>query len=214
MSTTTFAGLPAGSWNILDAPRVLPLDRRSVPVLGRLVLAFIRRAEGTHADFNVFTTLARLGTIFPAHIVFLLQLLKRGRLSPVERELVILRVAWRLGCVYEWGHHVQTAKRLGVTDSEIETITTDAAAGDSSRLAAFLTATDELLADRALSSETWALARRFASDDELLELCLLVGHYVMVAMTLNSVGVQLEDEFVTALAKPAPTKDRRDDRHH
>jgi AhpD family alkylhydroperoxidase len=138
--------------------------------------------------------------------VFLLQLLKRGRLSPVERELVILRVAWRLGCVYEWGHHVHTAKRLGVTDSEIETITTDAAAGGSSRLAAFLTATDELLADRALSGETWALARRFASDDELLELCLLVGHYVMVAITLNSVGVQLEDEFVTALAKPAPTK--------
>lgn len=64
-----------------------------------------------------------------------------------------------------------------------------------------LRAADELVADGARSDENWSLAREWASEDELLELCMLVGHYVMVAMTLNSVGVQLEDEFVAQLAK-------------
>jgi hypothetical protein len=38
-------------------------------------------------------------------------------------------------------------------------------------------------------------------EDELLELSMLVGHYVIVAMTPNSTGVQLEDEFVAELAQ-------------
>jgi hypothetical protein len=92
------------------------------------------------------------------------------------------------------------AKRLGAGDGEKRSRPTRRAGG-SSRLAAFLAAADELVADGARSDENWSLAREWASEDELLELCMLVGHYVMVAMTLNSVGVQLEDEFVAQLAK-------------
>jgi len=40
--------------------------------------------------FNVFLVLARLGRIFPAHSVFLSQLLAKTKLSAVEKELIVL----------------------------------------------------------------------------------------------------------------------------
>ena len=43
-----------------------------------------------------------------------------------------------------------------------------------------------------IGDETWvALAGRY-DDAQLIELPMLVGHYHMVAYTLNSLGVQLE----------------------
>jgi len=53
-----------------------------------------------------------------------------------------------------------------------------------------LQAVDELHADRVLSEDTWSALRLGLSDAELIELCMLVGHYEMLAMTLNSLGVQ------------------------
>ena len=52
-----------------------------------------------------------------------------------------------------------------------------------------LEAADELHGDRVITDATWApLAAEF-SDTQLVELCFLVGHYEMLAMTLNSLGV-------------------------
>lgn len=188
--------LPPGEWNGLERARVAPLDHSALSLPARVVLALIRRRTGTPDDFNVFRTFARLGGIFPTHTVLVSQLLGKGRLSSREKELVILRVAWRLGCVYEWGHHTHMARELGVDEAEIEAVATDEIGSElSDRLTAFVAIADELLATHALSDETWALGRKSASDDELLELCFLVGHYVMVALTLNGVGVQLEPEF-------------------
>ena len=36
----------------------------------------------------------------------------------------------------------------------------------------------------------WGALRPLLSDAELIELCMLVGHYEMLAMTLNSLGVE------------------------
>lgn len=196
----TLTRLPAGQWNVLDRPRVPPLSSARVPIAARFVMAVIRRVEKTTQNYSVFTTFARLGSIFPAHMVFLSQLLKRGRIPQAEKEIVILRVAWRLGCVYEWGHHVEMAKRLGVSQAQIDATSAVAVEPAGGRLNAFLVVVDELIANHALSGESWDHARRYATDDELLELCLLVGHYTMGAMTINSVGIQLEPEFAEKLA--------------
>jgi alkylhydroperoxidase family enzyme len=64
------------------------------------------------------------------------------------------------------------------------------APGLSRRQRLLVRATDELHAHRVLSDETWAELRGQLSDAELIELCMLVGHYEMLAMTLNSLGVQ------------------------
>lgn len=185
---------PDGTWKTLPAARVAPLEADQVPRPARLVLALIRRSEKVTEDYNVFRTFARLSSIFPAHTILVAALLKRGRLASVEKELVILRVAWRLGCAYEWGHHTHIARREGVSAEQIAASTTQTP-DPATRLGAFHLATDELLTDHTLSDRTWATLRDHASDDELLELCMLVGHYVMVALTINTTGIQLEPKF-------------------
>jgi len=207
MSNADLTGLPTGNWNILPAARVAPLERTQVRPLGRLTLWIIRRVEKTNGDYNVFGTLVRLGSIFPAHAIFLSQLLKRGRIARAEKEQVILRIAWRLGAVYEYGHHHLRARQFGVTDAAIAAATTEDATDQSSRIGALLAAADELLATHTLSEETFTRVRRYASEDELVELCVLVGHYSMISMLLSTASVQLEPEFTAALNSHRPDAD-------
>jgi len=69
----------------------------------------------------------------------------------------------------------------------------DGAEGWSDRQAVLLRAADELYADRLISDETWAELRPLLSDAELIEVCMLVGHYGMLAGTLNSLEVPLDE---------------------
>jgi alkylhydroperoxidase family enzyme len=45
---------------------------------------------------------------------------------------------------------------------------------------------------RDLGAVNWM--RAHLSETELIELCLLVGHYEMLAMTINSLGIEPEAE--------------------
>jgi hypothetical protein len=52
-----------------------------------------------------------------------------------------------------------------------------------------LRATDELHHEQTLSDAMWTQLRRSYDDARLIEFCMLVGHYEMLAMTLNSLQV-------------------------
>ncbi len=57
---------------------------------------------------------------------------------------------------------------------------------------ALLRAADELHAGAHIGDDTWAgLAARWTTA-QLIELCMVVGQYHLVAFTLNSLGVQRE----------------------
>jgi AhpD family alkylhydroperoxidase len=191
--------LPAGEWTLMPMPRVLPAPPASLGLVARALLWLTRRRTGQKSDFAVLLTLGRLGRLFPAHTIFLSQLLGRTRLSPVEKEIVVLRVAWRLGCPYEYSHHYRMARERGVGGHEIAAATSDHLEALTPRLAAMLTAADELVRAHKLSDKGWQTLRRHCSDDEGLELCMFVGHYVMVAMIINTAGVQPEPAFAVTL---------------
>jgi hypothetical protein len=40
-------------------------------------------------------------------------------------ERVITRIAWRMGCQYEYGHHTRMAYDHGISRREIESLTND-----------------------------------------------------------------------------------------
>ncbi|MBV8180248.1 MAG: hypothetical protein JO045_15880, partial [Mycobacterium sp.] len=82
--------LPAGEWTLMPTPRVLPAPPASLGLVARALLWLTRRRTGQKSNFTVLLTLARLGRLFPAHTIFLSQLLGRTRLSPVEKEIVVL----------------------------------------------------------------------------------------------------------------------------
>jgi 4-carboxymuconolactone decarboxylase len=199
MTLNTAVVLPAGQWTLFDTPRVPPANPRSLGPVARGVLWLVRRRTKQAADFNVFLVLARLGRIFPAHSIFLSQLLGKTKLTAAEKELIVLRVAWRLGCAYEYTHHHHMARQLGVSITLIDAAATDNLSTLDQRTTALLLAADELLAEHKLTGDTWAALTHQVTPDTALELCMFVGHYVMVAGIINTVGVQPEPHFAVRL---------------
>jgi AhpD family alkylhydroperoxidase len=140
---------------------------------------------------NIFTTLARHRRLFRPWLRFAGALMPGGVLPRAESELLILRTAHNCGCDYEWRHHERLAVEAGLTAQDVARVREGAQAhGWTPRRAALLRAADELHERRELSDELWTELRPMLTDQELIELCMLVGHYEMLAMTLNSLRVQ------------------------
>jgi alkylhydroperoxidase family enzyme len=122
-------------------------------------------------------------------------LLFGGELPARDREVLILRTAWRCRAEYEWGQHVVFAGRAGLTDEEIARCAQPASEA-SEEIAMLLRAADELHHDARIGDTTWnELAARY-TEQQLIEICMLVGQYHLVAFTLNSLGVEREEGVV------------------
>jgi alkylhydroperoxidase family enzyme len=180
--------------------RVPPAAPRALGPLARLTAAATARATGGE-PLRVFTTLGRHPRLFRAWLRLAATLMFRGELSRADRELLTLRVAWRCGSWYEWVQHVNLASRAGMTADEIARVVDGApAAGWSSRQHVLLRAADELHDYRVVTDRTWQALSDELSERQVIELCLLVGHYEMLAMTLNSLGVEPEPSAVARLS--------------
>lgn len=183
---------PETRWRELDAPRIPAARSDELNPFLRPILKVAARGFGGTPP-NIFRTLARHGKLFVPWLLFAGRLMPGGSLPRVDTELVILRVADRNGCRYEWDHHVRIGAKAGLSPEQIERVAEGPGAeGWSEREAALLQATDELHDDRLISDATWARLSEFLSHTELLELCMLAGHYEMLAGTLLSAGVQPE----------------------
>ena len=109
----------------------------------------------------------------------------------LDTELLILRTAHQCHCDYEWQHHVRLGAEAGLTEADVERVRQGPAApGWTPRQATLLQAADELLSAREVSDPTWDRLATYLSDADIIEFCLLVGHYEMLAMTLNTLRVQ------------------------
>ncbi len=109
-----------------------------------------------------------------------------------DKELLILRTAWLSRGDYVWGRHNLTGQRAGLTDEEIRRITTGPdAVGWGDFDAALLRAADELHMSRFVSEPTWnVLAQRY-TQDQMVEVVLIVGNYTQLTMFQNTLGAQL-----------------------
>jgi alkylhydroperoxidase family enzyme len=142
---------------------------------------------------HIFSTLVRHPGLFRRWLPFGGKLLA-GKLPARDRELLILRTAVLCEADYEWGQHTVIARSVGISDEEIERVRSGAGAGGwSAADLALLEAADELHHDARVSDVTWQkLAERY-DERQLIEVPMLVGHYHMVAFTLNTLGVPLEE---------------------
>jgi alkylhydroperoxidase family enzyme len=173
-------------------PRIAPGTLREIGPVNALIARAIGVATRSGPP-NIFTTLARHRRLFRRWLRFAAVLMPRGTLPRADTELVILRVAHNCGSDYEWSQHERIAQRAGLSREQVQRVREGAAAdGWSARQTLLLRAADELHADRAMSDDLWGALRPRLSDEELIELCMLVGHYEMLAMTLNTLRVQPE----------------------
>jgi AhpD family alkylhydroperoxidase len=187
-------------------PRVPPGGKEEIGRVNWAIARVLGVATGGPPP-HVFTTLARHRRIFRPWLRFAGRLMPGGTLPRAETELVILRVARVTGSEYEWAQHVKLGRAAGLSDAEIERVRLGAdAPGWTTRQAMLLRAVDELHDHDRIGDELWAQLAREHSDAELIELCLLVGQYIMLAMTLNSLGVQVEPQPPEGAPVPRATR--------
>jgi 4-carboxymuconolactone decarboxylase len=181
-------------------PRIGPLPRAQWDLRTSAILEQMPLRSGDE-PLGIFTTLAHHPRLMRAFMVLGDCLLTDGVLPARSREILILRTAWNCGSPFEWGHHVGFGRTAGLSDTEIATIATaqpmpNAPAHERPLCAA----ADELHTSSQLSDPTWTALRAVLSDDQLVELPMLVGNYVMVSYLLNALrvandsGVELPDQ--------------------
>lgn len=141
------------------------------------------------------------------------QLLRYPALGARQRELVILRVAWRTRSRYEWSQHVRISPRYGVSADEVEAIATEDGPQDHAWggiEAALLRAVDQLLTRYTVDDSTWAVLRNGLDDRQLLELPFIVGSYALLGMAFNAFRLPLDPQYEAASAPPIPSPITKD----
>lgn len=146
------------------------------------------------ASLNIFRILLRHPKLAKQVNDLLMTLLLRGELDARLRELVIMRIGWSTGSVYEWTQHWRIALGLGVTEDDLLALRDWRAHthwSDTDR--AILSATDETLEHGAVSPETWAACEAaLPSTEERLELLAAIGAWRMISQILRTLDVPLE----------------------
>ncbi len=150
---------------------------------------------GEKTSINVVKTLARHRDFYLRYTTFNIHTRFLSTLPLRDKEILILRIAWHCYSKYEWSWHARGAKHNGLlSDDEINRIMEgpDAVGWDLFD-ATLLRAVDELYIDTFITDKTWnALAERY-NMHQIMDLVFTVGNYNMLAMAINSFGVQLEE---------------------
>lgn len=142
---------------------------------------------------KLFTTLARHRKLFRRWLVFASGLMPFGTLSRRDTEIVILRVGHRMGCAYEIRHHERLARAAGLRNDELVALGDDARGVPwSARDRSLIEFVDDLHAHRRVQPATWEALTAHFREDECIELCLLVGHYQMLAQTIETLGIEID----------------------
>ncbi|HLR93925.1 MAG TPA: carboxymuconolactone decarboxylase family protein [Jiangellaceae bacterium] len=137
-------------------------------------------------------TLVRHPKLTKAFLGFNIHLLFRSTLPERLRELVILRVAHRRGCTYEWTHHVIMGLEVGLTETDIEDLQHGTAAGALDRTV--LAAVDELEEQSRISDPTWSALAEHLDERQRMDLVFMVGCYGTLAMAFNTFGIEDEQQ--------------------
>lgn len=171
---------------------VAPGSRRDVGLFTWVFARAAGRVAGT-APPNLFLVLGRHRRLFRGWLRFAGRLMPGGVLPRRETELVILRVAHLRECRYEFEHHVRIGARAGVSDVDVARVLAGpAAAGWSAQERAVLAATDLLHHEQDLDDASWSALAQHLDEREAIELCLLVGHYQMLATVIAALRIQPE----------------------
>ncbi|SOD70452.1 AhpD family alkylhydroperoxidase [Jatrophihabitans sp. GAS493] len=185
----------------IDAPRIRPGDRRELGLLNSVITKVGARYMKA-SSANLFTTMGRNRKLFRAWLRFGSAMMPRGTLPRRETELMILRVAYLRSCTYEFTHHERIGRSIGLTADEIADIAQGSTAASwSAREQSILRAVDSIHETRDIDQTLWSELSGFLSDSELIEVCMLITHYEMLATFIGTLRIQ-DDTFVHPGPRP------------
>lgn len=175
--------------------RVAILNREQINNDFKTIFQRIEARGGT--ILNIFKILAHCRTIGPPFLQLGNAILRKGSLPPLLRELAILRVGVLAKADYEVTQHIPIGRRAGLTDVQIEAL---ADWRDSPHFSdherAVLQYTDEVARNIRASDQAFQSVREFLSEEQVVELTIVVGYYGMVSRVLESLQIELEDRKI------------------
>ncbi|MDX6743623.1 carboxymuconolactone decarboxylase family protein [Actinocorallia sp. A-T 12471] len=180
-----FAASPR--WEHADPPTISPGGLRALGLRTWLAIRLLAPLFGSDG-IRLADLTGRNKAVFHAYLPFGRAVITSG-LGRAVTELVTLRTAWNCGAWYEFSHHVHLSRLGGLSIDTVERVTEGPSApGLHPHQRALLQAVDELHATRSVTPATLTELRAFLSETNVAELCLLVGHYEMLAMFLKTAG--------------------------
>jgi alkylhydroperoxidase family enzyme len=145
---------------------------------------------------HVLQTLARHPALAKPFLAFNMHLLAAASLPARLRQLAIMRVGWLRKSGYIWPAHIRVSLNVGLKREDVEAIKVGPSSPHWSKLdRAVVTATDELIANSEMSDATWNTLSAELDQKQLMDLMFTVGCYTMLAMTLNTVKVEREEDL-------------------
>ena len=143
---------------------------------------------------NVFKMMAHAETSFRPLVRLGSAILAKQKLAPKLRELAILRVAQLSNARYEWVQHVALAMLMGATRSQVDAIeagdiTASCFSEDERIVLEFAT---EVIHNVRASDAAFGRLRKHFGPQEIVELVLAVGYYMMIARLLETTDVDVE----------------------
>jgi 4-carboxymuconolactone decarboxylase len=142
---------------------------------------------------NIFRMLAGGEGLLRAFARFGNYLLYRTQLDPVLREIAILRVGVLSNATYELHQHTRIGRDVGMSDELLAGIQRgpdDPVFSDLQRLV--MRYTDDVVTNVRASDATFDPLRAALSVQELQELTITIGFYMLVSRYLETFGVDIE----------------------
>jgi len=175
----------------LNLPRVPMLAEEEARVIGKKV-----GVPSTMSGLNVFRTLSRHPNLAGVIAQQLAMLLYRGNeLDDRLRELIIMRIGWQTGAMYEWTQHWPIALGVGLTEEQILAVRdpeNSTCLGAAER--SVISATDDVLNNGSITKESWkACAKFLKTHEERLELVAAICNWNTFSILLKSLNIPLEE---------------------
>jgi len=139
----------------------------------------------------------------------LIQLLENNKFDTRLRELMIMRIGWVTGSVYEWTQHWRVATTAGIPPEDILAVRDwRSSARLNAADKAILAATDECLAGKSISDATWAEVVTHVPDPaHQVEFVIAMGNWMSFSLLFRNLRIPLAEGLAhwppDGLASPA-----------
>jgi len=142
---------------------------------------------------NIFRMLAHAPELLPGIMELTGAILYRAKLAPGLRELVILRVGHLCGSTYEVLQHEKIAQAVGLAAGKIEATARNA--DDTlydARELLVLRVAEQAVRNIRVDDDLFAAAVAEFGHEQVIELLITIGTYVMLAQVLENAAVEPE----------------------
>ena len=122
---------------------------------------------------------------------FVTYLMNSTCLPAHDRELAILRTAWKCGADFMWAMHTEIGLKCDLTQEEIDRVGPgpDDPAWTAAE-AAVLRSMDELNDYSRIADSTWTILAGTYDNRQLIELITLAGSYHVMAYLMGAIGIR------------------------